>query len=80
MFDEALMLIKNHYDNKEGSVLLYNLIQKSRGKINVNMLDLTNFDKKIKLSQMKRTWEFTRPVSMSFKFLETFFYIIISNT
>lgn len=44
------------------------------------MLDLTNLDKKIKLSEMKRTWEFTRPASMMHKLLETFFYIIISNT
>jgi hypothetical protein len=29
---------------------------------------------------MPRTWAFTRPSSMIFKLLETFFYIIISNT
>ena len=29
---------------------------------------------------MERTWEFTRPVSMLFKLIETFFYILISNT
>jgi len=44
------------------------------------MLDVTNFDKKIKLQQMKRTWEFTRPGSMVHKLFETLFYIVISNT
>ena len=44
------------------------------------MLDITNLHNKIKLSQMKRTWEFTRAPSMAHKLLETLFYIIISNT
>ena len=29
---------------------------------------------------MENTWEFTRPYSMAFKIIETFYYIIISNT
>jgi len=29
---------------------------------------------------MKKTWEFTRPMAMIIRFLETFFYIIISQT
>jgi hypothetical protein len=53
---------------------------KNKGKSDKNLLETTNFDKKIKLKQMKRTWEFTRPLSMFFKILETIFYMGISHT
>ena len=41
---------------------------------------MTNLDRTIKLKNMPRTWAFTRPTSMMFKLIETFFYILISNT
>jgi len=47
---------------------------------NKSIIRKTNLDKKIKLKQMTRTWEFTRTSSMCMKNLETIFYILISNT
>ena len=44
------------------------------------MLKLTEFDKKIKLKDLARSWKFTRPESMRLKLLETLFYMIMSNT
>jgi len=41
---------------------------------------MTSLDRKIKLKNMPRTWNFTRSSSMWFKLIETFFYILISNT
>ena len=41
---------------------------------------MTGFDKKIKLKDMQKTWDFTRPGPMFVHYLETFFYIIISQT
>jgi hypothetical protein len=41
---------------------------------------MTRIDKKIKLKDMKKTWEFTRPASMAMRYIETLFYIAISNT
>ena len=78
MLDEAEELIKNEFDNKSGANRLYLLLMRSRSQGSI--LSLTNFDKKIKLKQMVRTWDFTRRFSMFFKLIETFFYIIISNT
>jgi hypothetical protein len=43
-------------------------------------LQTTPIHKKIKLNQMKLTWEFTRPWSMVYHYIETFFYIIISQS
>ena len=77
MYDEAMELIQQKFDHKEGSYALYNLFRQKQGK---NLLGLTNFDKQIKLKQMKRTWAFTRTSSMLLKLVETFFYIIISNS
>ena len=51
--------------------------KKNKGK---NLLEITQFDQKIKLKKMTRTWEFTRPGSMILKIFETFFYICISHT
>jgi hypothetical protein len=80
MYEEARYLIQHAYDNRDGVYELYNLMAKNKGKSNKNLLEATNFDKKIKLRQMHRTWEFTRPISMIQKILETFFYIGISQT
>lgn len=78
MYDESIDIIRNIYDNTEGSKNMALLI--SRAKRGKNLLTLTNLDKKIKLVNMPRTFEFTRPYSMLQKLLETMFYIIISNT
>ena len=44
------------------------------------LLQITNMDKKIKLKDMRRTWEFTRPLAMVLRLAETFIYICVSNT
>jgi len=80
MMDESMDLIRQSYDHREGSYELYHLIAKTKGNQGKSMLNITNLDKKIKLKQMERTWEFTRPMSMSLKLVETLFYAIISNT
>jgi hypothetical protein len=36
-------------------------------------------DNKLKLEDMTRTWEFTRPGTMSVRLLETLFYLILSK-
>ena len=77
MLDEAMELIQIQFDHKEGAYELYNLFKSKKGK---NLLSLTNFDKKIKLKQMRRTWNFTRLGSMFLKLVETLFYIVISNS
>lgn len=41
---------------------------------------MTKFDEKIKLKEMPLTWQFTRMNSLIFKYIELFFYAIISNT
>ena len=78
MLDEAEELIKRRFDNKEGSSEMSTLI--ARAKAGKNLLMLTDLDRQIKLKTMPRTWEFTRPTSMLFKLVETWFKIIISNT
>lgn len=45
-----------------------------------SLLSLTRFDRKIKLNQMKMTWEFTRTFPLLLHFVETFFYILISQS
>jgi hypothetical protein len=81
MIEEAEEIIRKDFDNKDGAQRLFILIEKTKGMTEVrNLLSMTNYDKKIKLKQMERTWAFTRPSSMVFKLIETFFYVIISNT
>lgn len=76
--EESHELIKQNLDNREGSELIKQCMAKQRK--GDNLLKLTQFDKKIKLKQMPRTWKFTRTTSMILKLVETFYYIIISNT
>ena len=78
MFEEAEYLIKRDYDNRAGAQRLYGQLERAGAK--KNLLAMTEYDRKIKLNQMERTWEFTRPLSMVFKLIETFFYMLISNT
>lgn len=79
MISEAQDFIKNSYDNKEGSKELAKLIRLNRDK-GQNLLQLTGFDKKIKLNQLKLTWDFTRTLPLMLHFIETFFYMIISQS
>lgn len=74
---EAQELIENHYDNLEGEKELFKLIQLNRDK-SQSILALTKFDKRIKLNQMKMTWDYTRSGPMLLHFVETLFYILIS--
>ena len=45
-----------------------------------DILTMTAFDRRIKLTQMRNTWEFTRPFSMFIRYIETFFHILISQS
>lgn len=84
MLEEATELIKNNFDNKNGAITLYNILARAKasnlGHDDTNLLALTGIDQEIKLKDMRRTWQFTRTSSMIFKLIETFFYMIISNT
>jgi hypothetical protein len=75
---EAKEIIKNYYDHLEGSKELSLLLFQSKSKGTQSILSLTNFDKRIKLNQMTKTWEFTRSFAMVIRYFETFFYILIS--
>lgn len=77
---EAEEIIRHHYDHLEGRQELTFLVQRSKGKTGASLLQMTGFDKKIKLQDMQKTWDFTRPMPMVIRYLETFFYIIISQT
>lgn len=44
----------------------------------LSLLDITSIDKKIKLKQMQRTWDFTRSFPLLMRNIEAFFYIMIS--
>jgi len=54
MFEEAEYLIKRDYDNRAGAEALYKDVRKAGAK--KNLLAITQYDKKIKLNQMERTW------------------------
>jgi hypothetical protein len=78
MLEEAKEIISKRYDNREGADEITALmIKASQGK---NLLSITDLDRKIKLKKMHLTWAFTRPSSIFFRLIETFFYILISNT
>jgi transposase len=76
---EAQELIKQQYDHLKGSEELTILLARNRNK-GEDILALTGVGKKIKLRQMKNTWEFTRRWSMSIRYLELFFHILISQS
>lgn len=84
MMEDAEFLIKDKYDNKEGAKAMQRLINKSKESKSKDFLKLAkedyDFDRKIKLTHMTRTWEFTRTSSILYKILETFVYMGISNT
>jgi len=72
-------MIRDHYNNKQGKKELEVLLAKSSGK-GSNLLSITGIDSKFKLKQMRKTWEFTRTFPMMIRMIETFFYILISQT
>jgi len=80
MINETRELIRQYYDNKEGMIQLEGDIQRAKGKTKKDMLEITRFNEKIKLKELKNTWIFTRHSSMFFKYIELLFYMIISNT
>lgn len=79
MIIEAKEKIRAYYDNKEGAKDLFLKMKTSKDK-SKSILELTAFDKKVKLNEMTYTWEFTRSIPMILHFFETFFYILISNS
>lgn len=62
----------------EGSKAIAEIINKKNSS--KTLLQQTGIDKRIKLKDMKKTWEFTRTSSMLFRYIECLFYIIISCT
>lgn len=81
MLTEAKHIVRNHYDKDEGDEQLWLLLKK--GKMygsKKTLLELTNFDKKIKLNHLENTWAYTRFSSMIMKYIELMFYIVITNT
>lgn len=79
MTTESKEIINNYYDNLTGQDELFKIMKMNKDK-GASLLSLTKFDKKIKLNQMKMTWEFTRTVPLLLHFIETFFYIMISQS
>jgi len=83
MNTEALEIIKNKFDNIDGNFELQKLIERNKdrkGGADVNLLQLSGFDKNIKLRDMYMTYRFTRAVPMIIRLIETAFYIIVSQT
>lgn len=79
MENEVLQKIEEKFDNREGIVELSTLLFKTKTS-KKKILEITEYDKEIKLSMLSQSWEFTRPRSMFFKLIETLCYMIISNT
>ena len=48
--------------------------------MNKSILGITKLDKKIKLKQLKMSWDFTRSLPMMLHMLETLIYIFISQS
>lgn len=76
MLKEAEEIIRSRYDDLQGSKEMALLINKKNKKL--TLLQQTGIENKIKLKEMKKTWEYTRTYSMFFRYIELLFYIIIS--
>jgi hypothetical protein len=76
---ESVELIKNHFDNKNGAKEMTNMIIK-HALSKESIITDTHLLHKIKLKDLKQTWEFTRPWQMFYHYIETLFYILISQT
>lgn len=83
---ESEELIRGYYDNIHGSKQLALLFRRyldtsrQQSSDKVDLIKITNLDRKIKLNQMENTWDFTRESAMFIRLCETFFYILISQT
>ena len=88
MLTEAKELVRNQYANLDGALRLQRHVkeakqrQSSAGKTGAkfSLLQHTGLDRKIRLKDLQKTWEFTRGGPLVLRFIETFFYILISNT
>jgi len=88
MLTEARELVRNQYANLEGASKLGRHVKESRQRrqssgatgAKFSLLQHTGLDRKIRLKDLQKTWEFTRSGPMVLRFIETFFYILISNT
>lgn len=80
MQQEAEYLIRGHFDNINGNRELSQLFNRKKGKQVADLIELTQIDKKIKLNQMRVTWNFTRTWPLIQRLIETVFHIIISQT
>lgn len=85
MLDEALFLVEQQYDDLAGKEELQRL-QEAKGHFahagtaSKRLLTKSGLASKIKLQHMPRTWAFTRPCSMCLRLVESWFYVLISNT
>jgi hypothetical protein len=79
MISETSEMMRKYYGHREGSKELKKILQDSK-RTKTSLLENDQFFKTVKLKDMKRTWEFTRPFSMMFKLIEVLYYAIISNT
>lgn len=77
---EAEERIRQHYDHVKGGEELTRLLARTRGDSSQSLLQITNFDKKTKLRQLRMTHAFTRPFPMFVRLIETSFYMLISQT
>ena len=77
---EAQDLIHEHYDHLEGKKELTVILSKAKGKSDNSILQMTQFERKKKLIDMHKSWDFTRTRPMLMKLVETSFYIGISQT
>lgn len=64
----------------KGGEELTRLLARTRGDSSLSLLQITNFDKKTKLKQLRMTSAFTRPFPMFVRLIETCFYMLISQT
>ena len=78
MYAEARECIKKQYDDLGGAMALERVGRRGSDKGFQELL--TGLDKKIKLKALQKTWEFTRTGPLMLRFVETFFYILLSNT
>ena len=84
MLAEAKELLRDRLENLEGRVQLHEFFRKRKERGSKrSVFDHSFFkgvEKKVKLKNMQRTFEFVSGYHLVIRFIETFFYIIISNT
>ena len=79
MKTELKELVKIHLDSKENNMKFQIAIHKLKKNPEKNsLLELTEMDKKIKFSDMKMSFEFTRSFVMFINYFETFFCFLVS--